>query len=706
MLEDSRLPVLLVQPHLAARFGGVLSRERGQPVRVLPLDEAAWSGLGAVDGTNPKNTTRPDNAAYAIYTSGSTGRPKGAVNSHRAIDNRLLWMQEAYALTPADRVLQKTPVSFDVSVWELFWPLLVGARLVLARPGGHQDSRYLVERIASAAVTTLHFVPSMLQLFLEEGDLAGCATLRQVICSGEALPASLARRFADRLGEPLGVALHNLYGPTEAAVDVTSWPCREAVDRPGMPIGRPIANLRIHLLDREGQPVPMGVAGELHIGGVGLARGYLHRPELTAERFVPSPFAALFGEPGARLYRTGDLARHLRGGEVDFLGRVDHQVKVRGLRIEPGEIEAALARQPGVREAAVLVAGDLPDDRRLIAYVVAAGEPANGAARLREALRRELPEYMVPQRFAFLSALPLSPNGKVDRRALAALAAASEEGASDTAGYAAPRTSTEELLAALWAELLARPRVGVRDSFFDVGGHSLLAIRVTSRVRSLFGVELPLRTLFEEPTVAGLAARIEAARKASAADSLPPLVPVPRGDRLPLSFAQERLWFLDRLEVGAGTYNVPAAVRLRGALDLAALHRCLGEIVRRHEALRTTFPEVAGEPYQAVGPAFVPPLPAHDLSALPAAAAEREVRRLARAEAERAFDLARGPLFRAAVVRLGADDQVVLFTLHHIVSDGWSTGVLIAEVAELYGAFLRGASSPRPAGSAGNGGSA
>jgi acyl-coenzyme A synthetase/AMP-(fatty) acid ligase/acyl carrier protein len=433
-----------------------------------------------------------------IYTSGSTGRPKGAVNTHRGIANRLLWMQETFGLTPEDRVLQKTPTSFDVSVWELFWPLMVGARLVLARPGGHQDPAYLARRIREAGVTTLHFVPSMLQVFLEEPGAAACDSLRRVIASGEALPGGLARRFQELLGGS-GAELHNLYGPTEAAVDVTWWPCASESGARPVPIGRPVANTRIHLRDAHGHEVPVGSAGELCIGGVQLARGYWRRPELTAERFVPDSYG---GEPGGRLYRTGDLARRLPGGEIEFLGRLDHQVKLRGVRIELGEIEAALAACPEVREVVVGARGQ-GAALRLVAWVTPAPGREISPAALRGALRRSLPELMVPSAFVVLPALPLSPNGKVDRRALPSPDDA--RGGRETP-YVAPRTPVEETLAALWSELLGVERVGVDDHFFDLGGHSLMATQLISRVREVFGVDVPLAALFEEaPTVANLA---------------------------------------------------------------------------------------------------------------------------------------------------------------------------------------------------------
>ncbi|HEX3130157.1 MAG TPA: amino acid adenylation domain-containing protein [Thermoanaerobaculia bacterium] len=595
----------------------------------------------------------PEQPAYMIYTSGSTGRPKGALNAHRGIVNRILWMQQEYGLTPEDRVLQKTPFSFDVSVWEFFWPLIVGARLVVARPGGHQDPAYLVETIRREEITTLHFVPSMLQVFVEQPGVEQCTSLRRVMASGEALPADLAKRFFARM--PQGVELHNLYGPTEAAVDVTWHACQPGEER--VPIGRPVANTRIHILDREGNPVPVGVAGELLIAGVQVGRGYLHRPDLTAERFIPD-------EGGARMYRTGDLARWLANGEIEYLGRIDHQVKIRGFRIELGEVEAALARHPGVREAVVLAR-----DQVLAAYVA---PPIKGD--LRDFLRASLPEHMVPSGIVFLDAMPLTPNGKVDRKALARI----EPERTQDAAFMAPRSATEEKLAEIWRDLLGAERIGVEDSFFDLGGHSLLGTRVVSRVRDAFGIDLPLRVLFEAPTLGALAARIEPGEGAEA----PAIVPGPRTDDLPLSFAQERLWFLEQLEPGGSAYNLPLALRLSGPLDVAALAEGFRGIVRRHEALRTTFPASNGRPVQRIAFEVDLKLPVIDLSGL--AEKETELRQLAAEEAARPFDLVEGPVLRTLLVRLDEREHACLATLHHIAGDAWSLGVLVRDMAALY----------------------
>jgi acyl-coenzyme A synthetase/AMP-(fatty) acid ligase len=442
-----------------------------------------------------------------IYTSGSTGRPKGALNTHRGVANRLLWMQREYGLTEADRVLQKTPFSFDVSVWELFWPLMTGATLVVARPDGHRDAAYLAELIEREGITVVHFVPSMLHLFLEMGDVDRCGSLRRVICSGEALPAELARRFFERLPH---VELHNLYGPTEAAVDVTYHPCVSGDADTSIPIGRPVANTSIVLLDARGRLVPLGVPGELFIGGVQVGRGYWRRPALTAERFVPDAFSHV---PGARQYRTGDLARRLPGGEVEYLGRTDFQVKLRGFRIELGEVEAALAAHPAVREAVAVVREDAPGDARLVAYLVPSGDEAPPAAALRAWLGERLPEHLVPGTFVALPSLPLLPNGKADRRALPAPGATPRE----ARDFIPPRTPAEKTIAGFWREVLGIERVGVEDNFFEIGGHSLLLAKVHARVRDAFHREVTMVEMFRHPTIRLLAAHLAAGDAAPAA---------------------------------------------------------------------------------------------------------------------------------------------------------------------------------------------
>jgi amino acid adenylation domain-containing protein len=457
-----------------------------------------WPSIGAQGGDNLTEEVCAENLAYIIYTSGSTGAPKGVMIPHEGICNRLMWMQDAYGLGSDDRVLQKTPYTFDVSVWEFFWPLMAGARLVVARPGGHQDSAYLAETIAARKVTTVHFVPAMLQAFLSDGNGSECRSLKRVICSGEALAYETEQQFFQRFD----CQLHNLYGPTEASVDVTHWTCNKDSERAIVPIGRPIANTQMYITDQWNVPVPLGIAGELLIGGVGLARGYFNRPDLTAERFIPDPFGP---KAGGRLYRTGDLARYLPDGEIEFLGRIDHQVKIRGFRIETGEIEFALSRSPDVREAVVLAREAKVGDRRLVAYVVPGEGRRPAAGQLRSFLMESLPDYMVPSTFMFLEKLPVTPNGKLDRRALPSLDRIDRSIERD---FVPPSSDLEKIIADVWREVLGLSRVGVYDNFFELGGHSLLATQVTSRLQKLLQLKIPLSVVFEAPTISQLAGRI------------------------------------------------------------------------------------------------------------------------------------------------------------------------------------------------------
>jgi len=653
----------------AARRAAVL--DDAQPALLLFGPDAAEAESAETDPGPPEIAITPDHLAYVIYTSGSTGRPKGVLVSHGAIANRLLWMQRLFPLGETDAVLQKTPFVFDASIWEIFLPLFTGARLVLAPPGAHREPAAMAREVRERGVTVLQLVPSVLGPFLDE-DLRG-SPLRRLFCGGEALPAPLCERVFERLP---GVALCNLYGPTECAIDVTFHPCRPGMEEAIAPLGRPLDNLWVRILDRRGQPVPPGQPGELCAGGAGLARGYLGRPDLTAERFMPDPYAM---EPGARLYRTGDLVRRRPDGTIHFLGRIDHQVKIRGLRIELGEVESALSALDGVRQAAVAVRED-----RLVAWV--SGEVTTDG--LRQALHERLPDAMVPAAFVLLAELPMTPTGKVDRKALPApdLQIPVESGQ-------APRTPTEQALAGIWAELLGLPGVSIEDDFFALGGHSLLAARVVSRIRRSFGVEIPLRRLFERRTIAALAPEIAAA---SPAGAVPPLVPQPREGDPPLSFAQLRLWFLAQLEPGSAAYNMPVFFGLRGRLDRARLGAALGEVVRRHEILRTCFGERERSPVQRIAPPQPVRVPLADLTALPADRREAEARRLAHKEAWRPFDLARLPLLRTLLVRLAAEEHALLVAAHHIVADGWSLGVLMQEVATLLGALERGLPSPLP----------
>ena len=696
MLADAQVVVLLTTTALAVRgtemaHGAEPPSAGGSgavPVTLCIDSPATEDVVAAAPVTPPRVAVGPDHLAYVIYTSGSTGTPKGAMNAHRAVVNRLQWMQDTYGLTAADAVLQKTPVSFDVSVWEFFWPLLTGARLVMAEPGGHLDPAYLTRTIVAHRVTTVHFVPSMLQMWLDSPDVSQCTSLRQVICSGEALAPALQGRFAAQLSAPL----HNLYGPTEAAIDVTAWACDPPRECARIPIGRPIANTQIHILGATGDHAPLDLPGELYIGGLAVGRGYLHRPALTAERFVPDQFSTT---PGARLYRTGDRARWRTSGVVEYLGRLDAQVKLRGFRIELGEISSVLETHPSVRESAVLLREDVPGQPQLVAYVVpVAGLPAleTDAARdrpLRQHLQARLPEYMVPSVLVPLAALPLTPNGKLDRQALPA---PERSRAGVETSYVAPRTATEAQLAAIWGDVLKLSQIGVEDSFFELGGESLLATQVVSRVRDLFGIDLPLRALFEVPAIEGLARRIDHERYEQQDSNRVPLVPHAYGTMAPQSFTQERLWFIEQLEESGGAYNMPYAWRVRGPLDCEALTHSVNELIRRHESLRTRFATADGEAVQLIDPPDKAPLRIVEVGAI----SERELNARVRAEALARIDLSSGPLFRVTVFRLADDDAVLMTAMHHIISDGWSMGVLLREIGVLYEAYALARPSPLP----------
>ena len=651
---------------------------------------AGATSTGEPDDLNPDSGVVAENLAYVLFTSGSTGTPKGVALRHAGAAALVAWAAGAFAADELAGVLASTSLGFDLSVFELFVPWSRGGRVILV-----ESALSLSGLPATAQVTLVNTVPSAMEELLRLAALPPC--LRVANLAGE----PLARALADRLhAHGPGVRVWNLYGPSEASTYSTA-----ALVPPGdgaaPSIGRPIAGTRAYLLDRRLEPVPAGVAAELCLAGAGLARGYLGRPELTAERFVPDPLSP---EPGGRLYRTGDLARLRRDGELEFLGRIDRQLKVRGVRIEPGEIEALLLRHPDVAAAAVVPRDDPGAGRSLAACVVAAEGCSMDAAELRAWLRRQLPAVMVPALWLALPALPLSRHGKIDRAALAAAAAAAgaRPGAAPAAGAQLPRGAAEEVVAAVWCDLLGRPDVGRHDSFFELGGHSLLATRCVARLRDAFGVELPLRALFETPTVAGVAARLEellAGGPDATPDALPPPpahTPLPPGATVPASFAQRRIWLLHELAPAAATYNAPLAARLRGPLDVAALAASLTEVVRRHEALRTTFERRDGEPVQRVAPAAPVVLPLLDLTALPPAPREAQLRRVLAAAAARPFDLQAGPLWSALLARTGKGDHALLLNIHQIAADGWSIGVLLREAALLYGAFARRAPSPLP----------
>ncbi len=639
MLENSQVAWLLTQAHLVPNLPYTTARI------VLVEREAPDPAFAA----NPQPRATPANLAYMIYTSGSTGRPKGALNTHRALTNRILWMQDAYGLTPQDAVLQKTPFSFDVSVWEFFWPLITGARLVFARPGGQRESDYLADLIVRSGITTLHFVPSMLRAFLEEPDVERCTTLRRVICSGEALAADLQQKFFERLP----AELHNLYGPTEAAVDVTFWQCRPNDSRRSVPIGRPIANTRIYIVDEFLQPCPIGIPGELLIGGIAVGRGYYREPELTRAKFIPDAFRS---EPGALLYRTGDLARFGPDGVIEFLGRMDHQIKIRGFRIELGEIEETLRTHPLIADCVVVARND-GANTRLAAYI------ASGAAEipdLRDFLKATLPGYMVPSAFVILEKLPLLPNGKINRKALPTPI----EKADAARPRELPATPREKLLAAIWQEVLQISEVGIHDNFFELGGDSILSIQVVARANQA-GLRITAKQFFQHQTVAELAAAPEAqpARQSGIGElGEAPLTPVQR-------------WFFEQnLEEPSG-FSQSVLLQVPADIDTGLLAEALHRIYVHHDALRLRFSRTANGWTQQVDPPA-----ARDIFATIDIADAQAMLPGAQA-AEETIDIVRGPLIAARLFRFESGEPARLFlAAHHLAIDGVSWRILLEDL--------------------------
>ena len=642
----------------------------------------------AEHGPLPTGGSSPLGLAYVMFTSGSTGRPKGVAVVHRGVVR--LAQQTNYAVFgPWESTLLLAPLSFDASTAEIWCLLSNGGRVVMDSPGpaSLEETGALVER---SRITTLWLTAGLFHQVVD-GPAERFAGVRQLLAGGDVLAPSKVAKALERLPE---TRLSNCYGPTENTTFTSCHPVLIGDPASTVPIGRAVANSHVRVLDRALRPVPSGVLGELHAGGDGLARGYLGNPSATAERFVPDPLAAT---PGARLYRTGDLVKLRSDGVLKFFGRFDHQIKIRGFRIELAEIERNLVEHPEVAAAVVLRQGEATDTAaRLVAHVVPGNREQRSVAGLREHLASRLPEPMVPSLFQFLEALPLDPNDKVDRKALALRTDASEDRAA-AAAPTAPRTPTEELLAGIWAEVLEFETVGVEANFFDLGGHSLLATKIISRIHQTFGVEIPLRSLFETPTVAGMAPAIDQALRTEQGSTAPPLVPVAYPEAgPPLSLAQQRLWFVEQLEPGTTAYNMPLPLRIQGELDPRALEAALGAVIERHESLRTTFSSTEGEPVQVIAPPPVVHLPRVDLDDLPEAKRLEETRRLALLEAARPFDLITGPLVRFTLLRLAEDEHVVLLTMHHIISDGWSMNVLMREVIALYGAFRDGQPSPLP----------
>jgi amino acid adenylation domain-containing protein len=674
MLQDSGAPVLLTQSQL-------LESLPDTEARIVCADRMpAQSDREPIE--NPNSRAYGDNLAYVIYTSGSTGQPKGVQLTHRGIVNLLHSMSREPGLTAHDVLLAVTTLSFDIAGLEVFLPLTTGARVQLVSRNVAVDGVRLSAELARHGATVVQATPATWRLLVESG-WQGTRNLK-ILCGGEALSPDLAEQLRVRCG-----SLWNMYGPTETTI----WSTVHRVDAPsaGISIGRPIANTRAHVLDSRGLPVPIGVPGELYLGGAGLARGYWKRAELTAEKFVADPFS---DNHAARLYRTGDLVRWKATGDLEYRGRVDQQIKLRGFRIEPGEIESILRQLPQVSQSLVVLREDHPGDMRLVAYMVPAPQSAIPSTDdLRDYLANRLPEFMIPSAFVALAELPLTLNGKVDRKALPAPDSRQWE---LHGGDVAPRTPLEELLADIWCDVLHLGRIGINDNFFELGGHSLLATQVVSRTRAALHVEFPVRVLFEAPTVAGLASRVEALRSGEPQATSVPLQRVPRNGAIPASFAQERLWFLDQLQPGLVVYNLSWGKRLAGRLQVPALELSLRELVRRHEALRTTLTAENGQPHLQVLPAEEFRLVAIDLRSLPATGRPAAARKLAEELAHRPFDLSGELPLRAQLIQLDEDEHWLHLEMHHIASDGWSLGIIERELTALYAAHAAGLPSPLP----------
>ncbi len=681
MLTDTRAPVLLTQQRLL----GQLPRHEGH---VVCLD-SDWATIGVQNDANPAAANMATGLAYVIYTSGSTGRPKGVCITHRGLVNYLTWAVNAYAVTSDAAISVHSSVAFDLTVTSLYAPLLAGGTVCLL------PEEQEVQTFAAALMNTganyklIKITPAHLSVLAQQVPAEQAAQLARVlVVGGEQLNAEAISFWRQHAADTVIV---NEYGPTETVVGCCAYTVTpDTPSRGPIPIGRPIANTRIYILDQHGRPVPVNVTGELYVGGDGVGRGYLNRPELTAEKFLPDPFSTV---PGGRMYLTGDRARYLADGNVEFLGRTDDQVKIRGFRIELGEIEAVLAEHAAVRLAVILAREDSPGDKRLVAYVVPADPSFADVEALRAFLRERLPEYMQLAAYVVLESLPLTPNGKVDKRALPAPQYDRDK---PRDALVAPRNALEEVVAEVWRDVLKIERVSVHDDFFELGGQSLLAVQVLARIARLLKVELPLRDFFATPTVSAVAAAAQKKLGAGKAQETAPIAAAPRSGNLPLSFAQQRLWFLDRLLPEKSAYNIPAAWRLQGRLEVPALERSLNALVARHEALRTRFAVCEGEPVQVIEAPHAMALPLADLSAMePDERAARE-REIADSAARQPFDLEAGPLLRARLLRLAPEEHVLLLNVHHIASDGWSMGIIERDLSADYAAFSKGRESQLP----------
>lgn len=663
--------------------------------------------VDTLESPNPsaplESVQQPEDLAYVIYTSGSTGLPKGVMINHRGAVNTILDINQRFSVKPEDRVFALSSLSFDLSVYDIFGTLAAGGTIVIPDADTAKEPAQWAQLMVQQQVTVWNSVPALMQMLVDYATARPEVlpkSLRLVMLSGDWIPSRLPDQIWASFGD---VQLVSLGGATEASI----WSILYAIAEvdpawKSIPYGRAMASQRFYVLNHALEPCPLWVPGQLYIGGIGLAKGYWRNEEKTNASFIIHP------QTKERLYKTGDLGRYLPDGNIEFLGREDFQVKVNGYRIELGEIETALQQHPAIKEVVVTVVGESRENKKLVAYLVQTSyQPDSIADGLRNFLQQKLPDYMVPSAYVVLNALPLTPNGKVDRLALPVPESLRPQ---LNVAYVMPQTETERLIAAIWQEILGIEQVGIHDNLFELGGDSLTATQLTSRIRTSFGVELPLRDVLTSPTIKSISEIVEEAllSKSSSAKNkafweeaarTEQSNVIPRRsqrDTVPLSFAQQRLWFLDQLQFGNPSYNLFAAVHLNGLLNIAALAQSLNEIVRRHEALRTTFTTVEGQLVQVISPTLALAFPVVNLRQLSEVERETEVLRLATEEAQRPFNLAQAPLLRATLLQLSETEHVVLIAMHHIVSDGWSMGVLIQEVAALYEAFDRGKPSPLP----------
>jgi amino acid adenylation domain-containing protein len=675
MLNDGNINIVLTQKKL-------LERIKDPTKQTLCLDGDYCCPVDArLDlNSNLPAVSTAKNLAYILYTSGSSGIPKGVMITHGSVVNHLLWRQKTFPLSPQDRFLHKASISFDISVWEIFGTLVAGAQLVIVKSGGAEDGQYLARLASEMDVTIAHFCPTQLESFLGLADEKVRRTLRLTFCGGEPMPPHLQERFLSSFSSKL----YNQYGPTETTIDTTVWECKPDVRSHSIPIGRPIMNTQAYVLDAQMELVPIGVPGELYIGGAGVGRGYNNAPGLTAEKFVPDPFVAL---PGRRLYRTGDRCRFRVDGAIEFLGRSDNQVKIRGYRIELEDVEAALGTHPQVKECLVAMRADNSQGNYLEAYVVLRPDSAVTLSELRGYLTERLPSYTVPSRFVTLDALPRTHTGKINRNALITY---DPEAVILNDTYVAPSSSTEGKLAEIWSRLLNIRRISRLDNFFDLGGHSVLSVTLVSRIRDAFHVEIPLRAVFESPVLESMAGLIREKLEADNPTESLALKSYPRDKPVAVSYAQERLLFLHEMDPGNVAQNIPVAVRLQGPLNRAALEKSLAEIVGRHEILRTTFLRVEGQPLQVISNRCEVSIHFVEKENLSKEKREMEMCRMAKKEAERPLDLVQGPLFRVTLVRYSDTEHALIISMHHIIVDGWSIGILLRELSMLYKGFTSG----------------